>query len=343
MHTLNLEELVNKAIDLAAEDESQREYIGASIIGSECERAIWYGFRWYKRPTFPARIRRRFLTGDYYEERVVERLRYIGLTVDDTNPRARNRKGQWAVEYGELGGILRGHLDGIVTGHGKVWQDLGAELDQHHPVLLEVKAMASAKYKYTDSTYTEIAENKRGETLAKIEGRWFKTRRRGVLKGQVTHYAQMQAYMGMSRERDRAGKVHYAKWGLDAPLDHALYVAVNTDTEEYHAELVAYSPTWWERIKARAIRIIRAATPPARKSENPADWTCRFCDHSAICHDFWAPERSCRSCSHATLRLPGDPKHYGKTAQWVCTHHGQSCGDYTPCDQWSPITEEVTF
>lgn len=343
MQQLSLEDLVNKAIAAAAEDEAPREYIGASVIASECERALWYDFRWYRRPSFPGRIHRRFTTGDLYEARVVEHLRSIGLSVADTNPRARNRKGQWAAELGSLGGILRGHLDGIVTGPGAVWRALGAELTEAHPVLLEVKAMASAKYEYTDDTYTELVGNKASDKKASVEGRWWKTRRRGVQKEQVTHFGQMQAYMGMSRERDRSGKVHYAKWGLDAPLDHALYVAVNTDTEELHAELVDYSPTWWERIKARTIRIIRATQPPARKSESPADWTCRFCDHREVCHAFGEPERSCRSCSHAELRLPGDPKHYGRTAQWVCTHHGQSCGDYTPCDQWSPITEEVSF
>lgn len=335
--TLTLQELIDKAVDENAYKGS-RNYLGASIIADECERKLWYGFRWYTDIDFPPRIRRRFETGHRMEDRVVARLREAGFSVDNENPRARNPAKQYGAEYGPLGGLFRGHLDGIVTAPGKLWRDIGAEgITAEHPVLLEVKVLASAKYEYTDDTYTEIIGNKK---KGRLEGRYFELARKGVKKAQQKHFGQMQAYMGLSRATDRNGKVHYQKWGLSAPLDHALYVGVNADTEQWYAEHVPFSPRWYDRIIGRATRIIRSPTPPERITDNPASWSCTFCDYHSICHGVAEEKKSCRSCAHSEVKLPSDPGFYGRTAQWLCTHHGSGCGDFTACDAWQSIESE---
>ena len=55
-----------------------RGYLGASIIGHECERYLWYCFRQACLPNFSGRMHRLFETGDLAEARFTEELRAIG-------------------------------------------------------------------------------------------------------------------------------------------------------------------------------------------------------------------------------------------------------------------------
>jgi len=334
---------LQSALDRADESvvEPPRGYVGASVIAGECERALWYSFRWATDIQFSGRLLQRFETGHAYELRIIERLQAAGFEVHYQNPRARNRKGQYR---GELyGGLLAGHIDGFVAGSTPE-----LELDSWH--LLEIKAMASAKYAYADDTYEEPVANKhptkhptKAGNESKIEGRWWKCKRTGVKRAHQEHYGQMQAYMGLSHELQPSGKPFHTAWGLGAPLQRALYVAVNTDTEQIHAELVEFEPIWWHHIKRRALRIFRATEPLKRVKESPQWPPCSFCDHLHVCHHGHPLQTNCRTCKHAELRLPGDQHTYGTRAQWLCTHHKAGCGDFTACDSHTPITEPMSF
>jgi len=88
---------------------------------------------------------------------------------------------------------------------------------------------------------------------------------------------------------------------------------VNKDTDELYQERILHDAEAGLRLLAKAQRIIGAGRPPARISENPAWWECRFCDHHAVCHEGAAPERHCRSCLHASPVAEGG---------WHCTRHG---------------------
>nr|MDQ3080903.1 hypothetical protein [Gemmatimonadota bacterium] len=57
--------------------------------------------------------------------------------------------------------------------------------------------------------------------------------------------------------------------------------------------------------------IITAAEPPARISEDPDFYICRWCDHRSVCQEAKLPEVSCRTCVHATPELDGDQR-------WSC-------------------------
>ena len=48
--------------------ESSRAHLGASMIGRECNRALWYGFRWATVPNFPGRVLRLFKRGHDEED-----------------------------------------------------------------------------------------------------------------------------------------------------------------------------------------------------------------------------------------------------------------------------------
>lgn len=90
-------------------DEKPRAYLGGSVIGEPCERALWYGFRG-QAAKFDGRMLRLFDSGHREEARIIEDLRRAGMTVMD-----RDASGQ---QYGFelLGGHVGSHVDGVVQG-----------------------------------------------------------------------------------------------------------------------------------------------------------------------------------------------------------------------------------
>lgn len=63
-------------------DDGPRSHLGASAIGGDCDRAIWYQFRWFYHKVFSGKMQRLFQTGHLEEERVIMYLRGIGCTVE---------------------------------------------------------------------------------------------------------------------------------------------------------------------------------------------------------------------------------------------------------------------
>jgi len=108
------------------------------------------------------------------------------------------------------------------------------------------------------------------------------------------HYAQMQTYMGLMG------------------LDRALYFAVNKDSDDLYTEWVHADKEAYLDALARAKRIVNAASPPSRISEDPAHWLCKMCDMYKLCHQQEPAEANCRTCCHAT------PVEGGK---WHCNEY----------------------
>ena len=55
---------------------------------NDCDRAIWYAFRWAHPPTaYDGRMLRLFRTGDREEARLIEELRAIGCVVEGEQER----------------------------------------------------------------------------------------------------------------------------------------------------------------------------------------------------------------------------------------------------------------
>jgi hypothetical protein len=114
-----------------------------------------------------------------------------------------------------------------------------------------------------------------------------------VVQAKPQHAAQMQIYMHLTG------------------ITRALYVAVCKDTDALYVERVEADSATAERLLDKAGRVIFAQHPPARISEDPAWFECRFCDHHAACHDGGGAAMTCRSCLHAT---PVD-------GGWHCARH----------------------
>jgi len=105
---------------------AHRPHLGGSQIGQECERALWYQFRWMATPKIDGRTLRLFETGDREEERLIDNLRSVGVRVfarDPHNGRQFTRQ--------ECGGHFGFSADGIGEGFE----------ESSKPHLLEFKTM----------------------------------------------------------------------------------------------------------------------------------------------------------------------------------------------------------
>ena len=241
----------------AAQETGYRNHMGASGIGAECPRAIWYGWRWATQASHAGRLLRLFQTGHLAEDRFVADLRRIGVTVMDLDP---DTGRQWNMR--DASGHFGGSMDAVAIGlpeAPKAWHV--CEFKTH-----------SAK------SFTSLKKD-------------------GVEKSKPQHWAQIQVYMHL------------------AGIERALYLAVNKDNDELHSERIRYDAEAAVRLMAKAERIIGAAQPPARISEDPAWFQCRFCDHHAVCHGNAAPQRHCRSCLHSTPAADG---------AWHCARHNMA-------------------
>ena len=132
-----------------------RNHMGASGIGKDCPRAIWYSFRWFTRPFFEARILRLFNRGHLEEARFIALLLSIGVQVFQQDEQGRQFK------ISDAGGHFGGSGDGIAIGLPDLLPDL--------PCLLEFKTHAKKSFD--------------------------KTAKEGVYASKIEHYVQMQVYM----------------------------------------------------------------------------------------------------------------------------------------------------
>jgi hypothetical protein len=132
-----------------------RKHLGASLLGQECGRAIWYGFRWARRPRFPGRVLRLFNRGHLEEARFIACLLTIGVQVWQQDENGKQFR------ISDVGGHLGGSGDGVCMGVPDLAPDT--------PCLLEFKTHNDASFKKL------LAQGVRG---AKLE-----------------HYVQMNIYM----------------------------------------------------------------------------------------------------------------------------------------------------
>jgi len=99
---------MNKAL-VKAHDSKSRGYIGASGIGTECERRIWCQFHWVGTENMTARSIKAIADGHHSEAVMIQRLRMVpGVTLIT--------EGDDGHQIGFEAGHFRGHADGIIIG-----------------------------------------------------------------------------------------------------------------------------------------------------------------------------------------------------------------------------------
>lgn len=137
------------------EQDSFRSHMGASLIGGECARAIWYGWRWVTKPKFPGRILRLFNRGHLEEARFIALLLLIGVEVYQQDQQGN----QFRISH------ANGHFGGSGDGVGVGVPDL----QPGTAALLEFKTHGEKSFK---------------ELVSK-----------GVRDAKFEHYVQMNVYM----------------------------------------------------------------------------------------------------------------------------------------------------
>lgn len=155
--------LIDKQILAEHESEPPRKYLGASSIGEECSRKLWYRYNGHKEK-FDAKTLRRFADGHRTEEVVLGWIRSCpGIEIH-----TRGLDGD-QIGFEALSGLFKGHCDGIGRGFPqapKTWH------------IVEVKCVNEKAF----------------EELKKLKSQNEKT---AIELWKPEYYSQVQVYMHM--------------------------------------------------------------------------------------------------------------------------------------------------
>ena len=227
-----------------AYDDGHRNHLGASMLGDDCRRRMWYTFRWVLREQHTGRQQRLFNRGHLEESRYLEWLRGSGFQVwsEDENGK------QFRVTYAN--GHGGGSLDAII----KFPPAYGIDM----PILGEFKTNG------TGAGFKKLIDD-------------------GVRLAKPVHFAQMSIY------------------GSDPAYQftHGLYMNICKNDDDIHIEVIKLDWKLGAALREKGTAIIESQKPPARVSENPTFFTCKYCHFTGICHSGAPVEQNCRSCSHA--------------------------------------------
>lgn len=92
-----------------AYDDGHRTHLGASLIGDDCKRKLWFTFRHVYHHIHSGRMQRLFNTGHCEESRIISWLRGAGYVVNDLDVNGKQFK------VSDCEGHFGGSTDGIIT------------------------------------------------------------------------------------------------------------------------------------------------------------------------------------------------------------------------------------
>lgn len=121
---------IKNAIDRHIEDhqeDGRRDHLGASLIGRECLRELWYSWRWATNRKFDARMLRLFDRGHREEFRFVEWLEAISEKVWAFHPKTGEQ-----IRVEDFKGYFGGSLDGVVRNPAGYKGDYLCEFKTHN-------------------------------------------------------------------------------------------------------------------------------------------------------------------------------------------------------------------
>lgn len=138
-------------------ESGHRDHLGASELGEECWRKLWYGFRWCKQEKFSGRMLRLFNVGHSAEPRFITYLRGIGFEVKEFNEDGKQFRITGA----------KGHYGGSLDGMCKA--------PKRYQLSEDIVLLNEYKTNNTGSGYAKIATD-------------------GIQKAKPKHFAQMSQY-----------------------------------------------------------------------------------------------------------------------------------------------------
>jgi hypothetical protein len=225
-------------------DDGHRSHLGASLIGEECSRKLWYHFRWVKHELTSGRMYRLFNRGHLEEDRFISYLRGIGFEVWNVDPNT----GQQSRIY-----ACKGHFGGSLDGINKPPSRYGV----NEPLLCEFKTKA------TGSGFVKLKKD-------------------GIIATNQQHYAQMCSYgkyfgirfalyMCVNKNDDDLHiEVIPLNWALASDYIKRADYVINTPTAP---EKIAVNPSFW---KCKACDYAGICW----KDEAP-EINCRSCKHAS--------------------------------------------------------------
>lgn len=181
-------------------DDGHRNHLGASLIGHDCARYLWYTFRWVEAGAFSGRMQRLFNRGHQTESRFIEWLRGIGFGVWEHDPSTNE---QFRIHG--VGGHFGGSLDGRL-----------AIPERYH-------AMLAGAMVIQEGMLLEMKTSKTGPVFQKLI-------QQGVKLSKPQHFAQMCSY-------GRKYGYHYALYLCINKDDDDIHVEVVELDWDYGADL----------------------------------------------------------------------------------------------------------
>ena len=281
-------------------DEPVRSHLGASEIGHDCNRYLWYKFRWFFYETFSGRMYRLFERGHLEETRFVKWLKGIGCKVetDDFSEKCLCWDGR--------GYSIRKSPDILsvsdIPAHVHYAKFLGLKIPQftvtdcngHFGGSMDGKVWLPAEYlDFLQNKMKEEIENPvilEGKTKATGAG-FFKLKENGVVLENDQHFTQQSTY------------------GYKTGITHAIYMCANKNDDDLHAELIKLNSTLGKQSVLKADKIINDRQPPEKLSLQSTFFKCKNCSARFVCHDNAIPEKNCRSCVYSNPI---------ENAEWYC-------------------------
>lgn len=309
-------------------DGGHRWHLGASLIGDECKRKLWYIFRWCKHEKTTGRQQRLFNRGHKEEFRFIEWLEGIGVQVwadDFTNntlwfhaesdsyillPNGEDPGDPCCEPVSAEGPYFKKHVERARADGVEFPQYRISAANGHFGGSLDGIARLPERYGIDEPVLLEFKTNGTGKGFTDL-----KTDGMPVAKPQ--HFAQTSTY------------------GNEYGFNYVLYLNICKNDDDLHIEIAKLDHKLGEQMKLKAEQIITSDKPPAKLSENATFFKCKFCHFSEICHKGAVPEVNCRSCAFASPAEGGE---------WFCSkHNGIIPRDFVPkaCPEYKAITQNV--
>lgn len=308
-------------------DGGHRRHLGASLIGEECKRKLWYIFRWVKHEKTTGRQQRLFNRGHLEEFRFIEWLEGIGVQV-------------WADDL--TNNTLWFHAESdsyTLTKAGEEADDLCEPIFENHPHFKQHKERARADG-LEFPQYRISAVN--GHFGGSLDGIARLPERFGIDEPVLLEFKTNGTGKGFSDLKDKGMSVskpqHFAQtstYGFKYSFNYVLYLNICKNDDDLHVEVAKLDHKLGEQMEHKAEQIICSDTPPPKLSENPTFFKCKFCHFSEICHKGAVAEVNCRSCKFAKPAENGE---------WYCkTHNGIIPSDFISkaCPEYKAITQNV--
>ena len=128
MPPVGTHKLIMDSLQKRIDSQKPRSYMGASGLGTSCDRQLWYSYHQPKND-YPPRVQMIFDLGNNIEDYVIWLLREAGFTIYE--------KDSSGEQFGFVDGFIAGHIDGVIVGLP----------ESAKPHLLEVKSANDKRFK----------------------------------------------------------------------------------------------------------------------------------------------------------------------------------------------------